>query len=227
MKPFAILLVVVLATALGTWGCGDDDDGTAATDADTDSDTDADTDADSDGYTDADTDTDTDTDTDSNGDTDTDTDTWPAMTDCDGGKLDTSTNLCWQNPPSASLMLWSDAISYCDNLDLGGHTDWRLPNIEELISLIRGCVNGTATGDLSPSICEMTPAGCVETPPCADTSNCLNCSYLSGPGETWSWYWSSSPYSSDGAWLVAFDHGCVGIISVDYDYDVRCVRPGP
>lgn len=31
---------------------------------------------------------------------------------------------------------WSSAINYCENLDLGGQTDWRLPNIKELISLV-------------------------------------------------------------------------------------------
>jgi hypothetical protein len=44
-----------------------------------------------------------------------------------------STNSC---SGSASLYLWSNAISYCENLSLGNRTDWRLPNKNELLSII-------------------------------------------------------------------------------------------
>ena len=31
---------------------------------------------------------------------------------------------------------WGDAVNYCKNLSLAGHTDWRLPEIGELIGII-------------------------------------------------------------------------------------------
>lgn len=52
----------------------------------------------------------------------------------DGTVSETSTNLVWQQE-SAGPMTWEAAIQYCEQLELGGHTDWRLPNINELIFL--------------------------------------------------------------------------------------------
>lgn len=34
-------------------------------------------------------------------------------------------------------MSWDDAIAYCDNLQENGYNDWRLPNIDELRTLIK------------------------------------------------------------------------------------------
>ena len=48
---------------------------------------------------------------------------------------DLTTNLYWQKS-YAEDMLWNDALVYCENLNYGGYTDWRLPNINELISLV-------------------------------------------------------------------------------------------
>jgi hypothetical protein len=53
----------------------------------------------------------------------------------DGSITDTATNLVWQQTPYISKN-WQDALSYCQNLELAGQTDWRLPNIRELQSII-------------------------------------------------------------------------------------------
>lgn len=47
---------------------------------------------------------------------------------------DSSTGLIWQQTPSFSG-IWSGAINYCNTLSLGGKT-WRLPNINELGSIV-------------------------------------------------------------------------------------------
>jgi hypothetical protein len=36
---------------------------------------------------------------------------------------------------SGKLMLWDDAVAYCDSLSLAGYDDWRLPSVNELYSL--------------------------------------------------------------------------------------------
>ena len=52
----------------------------------------------------------------------------------DGTVTDTRTGLMWQNA-EAGIKPWKDALAYCDNLVLAGHSDWRLPNINELQSI--------------------------------------------------------------------------------------------
>ncbi|MBQ4437603.1 DUF1566 domain-containing protein [bacterium] len=49
---------------------------------------------------------------------------------------DTRTNLVWQKEyATVSRLAWDTALSYCENLDYAGYTDWRLPNLNELSSL--------------------------------------------------------------------------------------------
>ena len=49
---------------------------------------------------------------------------------------DSSTSKMWQDDTTPAVMEWSAAINYCEGLTLGGYTDWRLPNMNELLSLI-------------------------------------------------------------------------------------------
>jgi len=52
---------------------------------------------------------------------------------------DNKTKLQWQddkNTASDDIVLkWGKAVSYCETLTLGGYSDWRLPNIDELSNL--------------------------------------------------------------------------------------------
>lgn len=49
---------------------------------------------------------------------------------------DTETGLVWMQADSGSIMNWQAALAYCEGLGYGGHSDWRLPNIRELESLV-------------------------------------------------------------------------------------------
>lgn len=53
----------------------------------------------------------------------------------DGTISDLNTGLMWQQTPGAKVC-WADAIANADRLNLGGHTDWRVPTIKELYSLM-------------------------------------------------------------------------------------------
>lgn len=60
-----------------------------------------------------------------------------------GTVTDSTTGLLWQQGGSdgqgwngQAFMYWADAISYCEGLSLGGQSDWRLPNVNELKSIV-------------------------------------------------------------------------------------------
>ena len=68
---------------------------------------------------------------------DTQLDTINLFTDNDDGTVtDNTTGLMWQQDGLDYTVSWEDALSYCENLELGGHTNWRLPTIKELRSLV-------------------------------------------------------------------------------------------
>jgi len=53
--------------------------------------------------------------------------------------IDTDTQLEWQDKYTDNSIKganWNGAISYCENLGLDGKNDWRLPNINELKSIV-------------------------------------------------------------------------------------------
>jgi len=53
----------------------------------------------------------------------------------DGTVTDTTSGLTWQQTETKAVN-WGKALAYCEDIDLGGYEDWRLPNIRELISLV-------------------------------------------------------------------------------------------
>ena len=52
-----------------------------------------------------------------------------------GTVFDHSTNLMWQKT-SVPDKNWKEALAYCENLNYAGYGDWRLPNKNELITLL-------------------------------------------------------------------------------------------
>ena len=53
----------------------------------------------------------------------------------DGTITDNVTHLIWQKAPNTTTYTWEQAISYAESLALAGNSDWRLPNIKELVSI--------------------------------------------------------------------------------------------
>ena len=57
---------------------------------------------------------------------------------------------CWQRRPRTA---WHDALAYCENLDLGGHDDWRLPNVKELQSIVNYGVQPSGVARVQHRVC--------------------------------------------------------------------------
>jgi len=187
---------------------------------------------DDDGGPDSDSDTDSDTDTDTDSDTDSDTDTdYLPMTDCEGGKYDPNSNLCWENPYSSLQYTWSDAIAYCEDLVVGESDNWRMPTVTELRSLVRGCPVTEVDGSCPIS----------EDSPFSDnTDECDGCEEHMGPGNGGCYWdegligdcdvrlWSSSEVTDviEDVWVFAFGWAIIVTWSQGQDECVRCVRDG-
>lgn len=54
----------------------------------------------------------------------------------DGTVTDKATLLMWQQADDGQGRDWASAIQYCEELDLGEHTDWHLPHAKELQSIV-------------------------------------------------------------------------------------------
>ncbi len=115
---------------------------------------------------------------------------------------DHTTGLQWQDDSEAAAIEanWEAAIDYCeDTLALGGYTDWRLPNRNELLSIVDYTRH-------SPTI------------------NSLVFDNISLSG-----YWTSTSHTryTNYGWTVRFDNGISGYSNdKGREYYVRCVRGG-
>jgi len=135
---------------------------------------------------------------------------------------DARTGLTWQRKAPSDEMDWKMAQAQCKGLRLEGRNDWRLPQIGELRTLLRGCETCRGKGTGGESECD----GC-ETSAAPDGK----CTWPSDLRGDCAFYWSSSSSSSHAgcAWGVYFTNGGVGDggTAESIGRRVRCVRGGP
>jgi YD repeat-containing protein len=117
-------------------------------------------------------------------------------TNGDGTVTDLNTGLMWQQQAPPEMMTWEEALNYCESLSLAGKSDWRLPNRNELQSLVDYSKNSPALNPL------FTPEW---QPP---------------------HYWSSTTHArfNTHAWGVYFYSGFISYNTKTNTYYVRAVR---
>jgi Protein of unknown function (DUF1566)/Viral BACON domain len=117
-----------------------------------------------------------------------------------GTVTDIETKLMWQQATAANKMDWNYADShYCRSRSLAGYTDWRLPTLVELKTLVDKSWGNYPT---------------------------INRTFF--PGTVSSFYWSSTTRAAntDDAWGVNFYYGNDSVHNKLYSYYVRAVRGG-
>jgi hypothetical protein len=115
--------------------------------------------------------------------------------------LDTVTGLCWdKNLNRHGTSKWSNAVSDCDGSTHAGHSDWRLPQRDELMTLV-DLIGGGGTTCSTLGVFGFT--------------GCQN-----------SRYWSATTYQSNAgpAWVVNFNSGHSSNYDKANNYYVACVR---
>ena len=139
----------------------------------------------------------------------------------DGTVTDTKTGLMWKRcseglsgvnceEGKVQEYKYDDAVQRFDNVEYAGYSDWRLPTIDELKTLLycsKGkdkegdCKGGSEAPTISQQAFSNTEAKC---------------------------FWSGSPgaNNSDYAWFVSFDYGYSLAYISNYLYAVRLVRGG-
>jgi len=112
---------------------------------------------------------------------------------------DSKTKLMWQDNADASSITrnWQGAIDYCEALNFGGYTDWRLPNINELKSITDRTRNNHA---INPAFVNVTT--------------------------NYYWSSTSISGHTHYAWVVLFYNGDVYDGNKDHNSYLRCVRAG-
>jgi len=115
--------------------------------------------------------------------------------------LDRETGLVWEQSPSTTTDTWYYQSFHCINLNTGGRTGWRLPTIQELLSIVD-------RSQSNPALPSGHPFSNVQ-------------SY---------YYWSATTgaLSATFAWTVVFvDGSVVGVGNSGGGVLAWCVRGGP
>ena len=116
--------------------------------------------------------------------------------------VDQATDLMWQQSGSKDMLMWEGVAGYVQTVNaqqFAGFSDWRLPTIEELASLMEGQINSDN----------------MYIDACFDGNK--------------TWFWSADKVKEDpdqSVWIVNFEEGHIDLNNIYLDSYVRLVREG-
>ncbi|MEA2099243.1 MAG: caspase family protein [Campylobacterota bacterium] len=113
------------------------------------------------------------------------------------------TGLIWQVDVPNREYKWSDAKDYCRDLTLAGYSNWKLPNRDELKSIVtkksyKNSKSNTGKTYIKKPLLES-----------------MNMEYQ--------WFWSATEKNSSTAWTLRFGNGNVDYGNKSHGHYVRCV----
>ncbi len=109
---------------------------------------------------------------------------------------DTNKPMCATAADAPVSMSFNAAAQYAEELDAHGHSDWRVPTIEELNVLYQNHEKGALKGTFN----------------------------ISGSPNLNAHHWSSTPCFKDDGWYLEFSQGYRNTYTKSLDTYVRCVR---
>lgn len=112
---------------------------------------------------------------------------------------DLTTGRMWIKQHDGRNYYWADALKYCEDMEYAGYTDWRLPTVNEMESLIVRT--------------KYNPASDFEMYDCFTFWSSTS-AFLGEEANAW----------SGEAWLMDFYGGSVGFLSKTAGAAIRCVR---
>ena len=121
-----------------------------------------------------------------------------------------------------ATMRWQDAVNYCGNLTSCEYSDWHLPTISELRTLIQNCPD-TETGGACGVTDDCLESDCYVYKKCEPNNYAVMNGYFSKLGDIRT-LWSSSSNGNNSAWTIGFTGGYIYSGSKSSEYYVRCVR---
>ncbi|MBP5405575.1 DUF1566 domain-containing protein [bacterium] len=135
---------------------------------------------------------------------------------------DVQSGLIWSEK-ALSPMNHKDAAQFCETLTEGGYSDWRLPDIDELRTLIMNC-----SGTMPSGSCKVSArTECLSDECFSDQCGCGNDTNgkYSKFGDT-DGFWSSSKYGAENtiSWGVLFLNAGIRYAQNSYEFYLRCVR---
>jgi|GEM_PF-511546 len=130
-----------------------------------------------------------------------------------------SLGLSWSKRSKKKLN-WKDAKLYCANLKENGYSDWRLPTISELRTIIKNCPV-TETGGSCPITNECLTMDCAYNVNCGCHRSLYGGHSIFGDRGK---FWSSSKSDHCDFWMVNLDYARLGCAPGVLQNKVRCSR---